>query len=43
MAVPFRRNTDKKTMAPFMLLTAKLTIFVGFIMALANILKFILY
>ena len=39
----FRRNTDKKTMVPFMVLTAKLTIFVGFIMALANILKFILY
>ena len=39
----FRKNTDKKTMAPFMVLTAKLTIFVGFIMALANILKFILY
>ena len=39
----FSTNNNKKTMAPFMVLTAKLTIFVGFIMALANILKFILY
>lgn len=37
----FRNNSDKKTMAPFMVLTAKLTIFIGFIMSLANILKYI--
>ena len=38
----FSANNDKKTMAPFMVLTAKLTIFVGFIMSLANILKYIM-
>ena len=36
----FSVNNDKKTMAPYMVLTAKLTIFVGFIMSLANILKY---
>lgn len=38
----FSTNNHKKTMAPFMVLTAKLTIFVGFIMSLANILKYLL-
>ena len=38
----FSANNDKKTMAPYMVLTAKLTIFVGFIMSLANILKYIM-
>ena len=38
----FTTNTNKKTMAPYMVLTAKLTIFVGFIMSLANILKYIM-
>ena len=38
----FSTNNNKKTMAPFMVLTAKLTIFVGFIMSLANILKYIM-
>ena len=38
----FSENNHKKTMAPFMVLTAKLTIFVGFIMSLANILKYLL-
>ena len=38
----FSANNNKKTMAPFMVLTAKLTIFVGFIMSLANILKYIM-
>ena len=38
----FSVNNDKKTMAPYMVLTAKLTIFVGFIMSLANILKYIM-
>ena len=38
----FSANTNKKTMAPFMVLTAKLTIFVGLIMSLANILKYIM-
>jgi len=38
----FSANKNKKTMAPFMVLTAKLTIFVGFIMSLANILKYIM-
>ena len=38
----FSTNNDKKTMAPFMVLTAKLTIFVGFIMSLANILKYLM-
>ena len=38
----FSANNDKKTMAPYMVLTAKLTIFVGFIMSLANILKYII-
>ena len=38
----FSANNDKKTMAPFMVLTAKLTIFVGFIMSLANILKYLM-
>ena len=38
----FSKNNHKKTMAPFMVLTAKLTIFVGFIMSLANILKYLL-
>ena len=38
----FGANNNKKTMAPFMVLTAKLTIFVGFIMSLANILKYIM-
>ena len=36
----FSENNHKTTMAPFMVLTAKLTIFVGFIMSLANILKY---
>ena len=38
----FSSNNHKKTMAPYMVLTAKLTIFVGFIMSLANILKYIM-
>ena len=38
----FSVNNHKKTMAPYMVLTAKLTIFVGFIMSLANILKYIM-
>ncbi len=38
----FSTNNHKKTMAPYMVLTAKLTIFVGFIMSLANILKYIM-
>ena len=38
----FSANNHKKTMAPYMVLTAKLTIFVGFIMSLANILKYIM-
>ena len=38
----FSANNHKTTMAPFMVLTAKLTIFVGFIMSLANILKYLL-
>ena len=38
----FSTNNHKTTMAPFMVLTAKLTIFVGFIMSLANILKYIM-
>ena len=38
----FSANNDKKTMAPYMVLTAKLTIFIGFIMSLANILKYIM-
>ncbi len=38
----FSLNNHKKTMAPYMILTAKLTIFVGFIMSLANILKYIM-
>ena len=38
----FSGNNHKKTMAPYMVLTAKLTIFVGFIMSLANILKYIM-
>ena len=38
----FSANNDKKTMAPYMVLTAKLTIFVGFIMSLANILKYLM-
>ena len=38
----FSENNHKTTMAPFMVLTAKLTIFVGFIMSLANILKYIM-
>lgn len=38
----FSTNNNKKTMAPYMVLTAKLTIFVGFIMSLANILKYIM-
>ena len=38
----FSVNNDKKTMAPYMVLTAKLTIFVGFIMSLANILKYLM-
>ena len=38
----FSANNDKKIMAPFMVLTAKLTIFVGFIMSLANILKYLM-
>ena len=38
----FSKNNHKKTMAPYMVLTAKLTIFVGFIMSLANILKYIM-
>ena len=38
----FSAYNNKKTMAPFMVLTAKLTIFVGFIMSLANILKYIM-
>ena len=38
----FSANNNKKTMAPYMVLTAKLTIFVGFIMSLANILKYIM-
>lgn len=38
----FSENNHKTTMAPFMMLTAKLTIFVGFIMALANILKYLM-
>ena len=38
----FSANNHKKTMAQYMVLTAKLTIFVGFIMSLANILKYIM-
>lgn len=38
----FSENNHKTTMAPYMVLTAKLTIFVGFIMSLANILKYIM-
>ena len=38
----FSTNNHKTTMAPFMVLTAKLTIFVGFIMSLANILKYLI-
>ena len=38
----FSENNHKKTMAPYMVLTAKLTIFVGFIMSLANILKYLM-
>ena len=38
----FSKNNHKNTMAPYMVLTAKLTIFVGFIMSLANILKYIM-
>ena len=38
----FSANNHKTTMAPFMVLTAKLTIFVGFIMSLANMLKYIM-
>ena len=38
----FSKNNHKKIMAPYMVLTAKLTIFVGFIMSLANILKYIM-
>ena len=38
----FSANNHKTTMAPFMVLTAKLTIFVGFIMSLANILKYLI-
>ena len=38
----FSEKNNKKTMAPYMVLTAKLTIFVGFIMSLANILKYIM-
>ena len=38
----FSKNNHKKTMAPYMVLTAKLTIFVGFIMSLANILKYLI-
>ena len=38
----FSTNNHKTTMAPFMVLTAKLTIFVGFIMSLANILKYLM-
>ena len=38
----FSANNQKKTMAPYMVLTAKLTIFIGFIMSLANILKYLI-
>ena len=38
----FSATNHKKTMAPYMVLTAKLTIFVGFIMSLANILKYLM-
>ena len=38
----FSANNQKKTMAPYMVLTAKLTIFIGFIMSLANILKYLM-
>ena len=38
----FSANNHKTTMAPYMVLTAKLTIFVGFIMSLANILKYLM-
>ena len=38
----FSANNHQKTMAPYMVLTAKLTIFVGFIMSLANILKYLI-
>ena len=38
----FSANNHKTTMAPFMVLTAKLTIFVGFIMSLATILKYLM-
>ena len=38
----FSTNNHKTTMAPFMVLTAKLTIFVGFIMSLENILKYLM-
>ena len=38
----FSANNHKVTMAPFMVLTAKLTIFIGFIMSLANILKYLM-
>ena len=40
--VGFRKNNDKKTMAPFMVMTAKLTIIVGFLMAIANLLTYII-
>lgn len=38
----FKANNNNKTMAPYMILTAKLTIFIGFIMSLANIINIIL-
>lgn len=38
----FSANNHKTTMAPYMVLTAKLTIFLGFIMSLANILKYLM-
>ncbi|WP_231723794.1 1,4-dihydroxy-2-naphthoate polyprenyltransferase [Gemella sp. oral taxon 928] len=37
----FNDNNDKKTMAPYMVLTAKLTIFIGLLMSGAYILKYI--
>lgn len=37
----FKNNFDKKNMAPYMVLTAKLTIFIGLLMTISYILKYI--
>lgn len=36
----FNDNVTKETMAPYMVLTAKITIFIGFLMSLANIISY---